>query len=255
MSRNKNIKPNSRTEHLHELRNRVIISLLAFICCFAVSYYFVENIYQFLVAPLEEIYKDRANSRLIYTGLTEAFFTYLKLAFYSGFFLAFPIIIMQVYNFIAPALFRSERKILTLFINLGPILFLAGGFICYQFIFPLAWKFFVGFENLGSNGGLPIILEARVSEYLSLSMQLILAFGLAFQIPIILLILIVSELIELETLKKSRKIAIVLIVVFAAIVTPPDIISQIGLAIAIYLLFEITLLIAKRLTKKKAKNA
>ena len=162
---------------------------------------------------------------------------------------------MQVYNFIAPALFRSERKILTLFINLGPILFLAGGFICYQFIFPLAWKFFVGFENLGSNGGLPIILEARVSEYLSLSMQLILAFGLAFQIPIILLILIVSELIELETLKKSRKIAIVLIVVFAAIVTPPDIISQIGLAIAIYLLFEITLLIAKRLTKKKAKNA
>ena len=132
MSRNKNIKPNSRTEHLHELRNRVIISLLAFICCFAVSYYFVENIYQFLVAPLEEIYKDRANSRLIYTGLTEAFFTYLKLAFYSGFFLAFPITIMQVYNFIAPALFRSERKILTLFINLGPILFLAGGFICYQ---------------------------------------------------------------------------------------------------------------------------
>ena len=83
MSRNKNIKPNSRTEHLHELRNRVIISLLAFICCFAVSYYFVENIYQFLVAPLEEIYKDRANSRLIYTGLTEAFFTYLKLAFYQ----------------------------------------------------------------------------------------------------------------------------------------------------------------------------
>jgi sec-independent protein translocase protein TatC len=237
-------------EHLIELRDRVVYSVLALIAGFAISYMYAGEIYNFLVRPLAHIYGEEAGRRMIYTGLTEAFFTYMKLAFFGGFILAFPVIATQMYRFIAPGLYKKERDFLLPVLVASPVLFAAGAALVYYFIFPLAWRFFLGFESTGGEGQLPIQLEAKVSEYLSLVMTLIMGFGLAFQMPVILLLLARVGLVSADMLVKRRKFAIVGIFIAAAVLTPPDVISQIGLAVPLLLLYEISVLVIRRLEKK-----
>jgi sec-independent protein translocase protein TatC len=240
------------SEHLVELRKRLLISFLVFIGFFTLCYFYVENIYAFLLKPLNDIYIGQTGRKLIFTGLTEAFFTYLKLASFAAFFCSLPFIIWQFYKFISPGLYKKERRIFWRIFASSPLLFIAGSSLCYYAIFPAAWKFFISFETKG--GDLPILLEARISEYLSLSTHLILAFGLAFQLPIIIALLAKTGLVSYELLASKRKYALVIILIIAAIITPPDIISQIGLALPMVALYELGVFISKRI-QKQSKNA
>ncbi|MDB2414676.1 twin-arginine translocase subunit TatC [Rickettsiales bacterium] len=238
-------------EHLAELKKRLLRSFVFLFLAFAVCYLFAEQIYDFLVQPLADIYGNQNGKRLIYTGLTEAFFTYMKVSFYAALFISFPVIAWQIYMFVAPGLYKNEKKVFLPFLIATPILFVMGGALVYYFIFPLAWSFFLSFEQIGSAGSLPIQLEARVSEYLSLVIQLIFAFGIAFQLPVLLTLLAKANIITAKGLAKMRKYAIVGIVAFAAVLTPPDVISQIGLAIPMWLLYEFSILSCRWVTKKK----
>ncbi len=241
-------------EHLAELRKRVLFSFAFLLLSFAVSYYFAEEIYRFLVAPLSDILEGQ-DRRLIYTGLAEAFFTYMKVAFYAGLFISFPVFTWQFYRFLAPGLYKKEKYIALPFLLAAPVLFIAGGALVYYQIFPLAWTFFLSFESMGTNNsGLAIQLEARISEYLDLVIQLIFAFGLAFQLPILLLLLVKAGVITSQWLSAKRRYAIVAIFIFAAAFTPPDIISQIGLALPMLLLYECSVFFAKILEKKNIEN-
>jgi len=241
-------------EHLIELKKRVLIALLAFIVATCLCYGFAAQIYAFLVQPLANAFPDPEHRRLIFTGLTEAFFTYLKLAVFAGFFVAFPVIAAQVYFFLAPGMYKNERKAFIPYLAAAPALFLTGAAFVYYLIFPAAWKFFLGFESTGGMGALPIQLEARVAEYLSLVMHLIIAFGLSFQLPLVLVLLVKSGMMKVGTLKKGRRYAIVAIVIVAAFITPPDIFSQIALSIPLYLLYEISILLCRNV-KEEPDNA
>lgn len=235
-------------EHLLELKKRVVYGLLAFFVATGVSYYFAEDIYAFLVQPLADALPEQR--RMIYTSLIEAFMTYLKLAVFAGFFLSFPVIATQLYLFLAPGLYKNERRALVPYLVAAPSLFFIGSAFVYYLIFPAAWKFFLGFESSGVGGGLPIQLEAKVSDYLSLVMHLMVAFGLSFQLPVVLVLLVRSGMIQLETLRSGRRYAIVLIVVVAAFITPPDIFSQIALSVPLYLLYELSILLCRNVDKR-----
>jgi len=246
-------KPMPLLEHLMELRTRLMWSIGAFIIAFAVCYYFSTQIYGFLAAPLAEILHAQAGGadrRMIFTALYEAFFTYLKVAFFGATFFSFPIWATQLWLFIAPGLYRSEKKAITPFLVASPFLFVAGAALAYYFIFPLAWTFFISFETPGGAGTVPIQLEAKVSEYLSLVMHMILAFGVAFQMPVALTLMVKVGILSVEGLRKGRRYAIVGMFVVAAIITPPDIISQIGLAVPLILLYEISILAAVWMQRK-----
>lgn len=234
-----------------ELKRRIIYSLLAFFAATGVSYYFAADIYAFLVQPLADAFPDPTHRRLIYTGLTEAFLTYLKLAVFAGFFVSFPVIATQLYLFLAPGLYKKERRALVPYLIAAPSLFLTGAAFVYYLIFPAAWRFFLGFESAGMNGGLPIRLEAKVSDYLSLVMHLMVAFGLSFQLPVVLILLVRSGMVELATLKRGRRYSIVLIVIVAAFITPPDIFSQIALSVPLYMLYELSILLCRNVGKKR----
>ncbi len=235
--------------HLIEFRKRLIYSLLALTAGFVVCYYFAPQIYGFLVKPLADATANEPR-RLIYTGLSEAFITYIKLALWSGCFVAFPVIAAQIWLFIAPGLYKHERRAFLPFLMATPVLFLMGAALAYYLVFPLAWKFFLSFEVPMAAGMLPIQLEARVSEYLSLSMTIIFAFGLAFQLPIILVLLTRIGLLSAAKLSQFRRYAIVLIFVAAAVLTPPDVISQISLAIPLMLLYEASIWVARWVEKQ-----
>jgi sec-independent protein translocase protein TatC len=228
----------------------MIISLLAILGGFILCYFFAPEIYEFLVRPLAKATHDESR-RLIYTGLTEAFITYVKLALWAGCFLAFPVIAAQIWMFVAPGLYKNERRVFLPFLIATPVLFLLGAAMAYYFVFPLAWKFFLSFEVLAAPGGLPIQLEARVSEYLSLSMTIIFAFGLAFQMPVLLVLLTRVGLLSAAKLSQFRRYAIVLIFVVAAVITPPDVVSQISLAVPMMLLYEVSILAAKWMEKQR----
>ena len=234
--------------HLIELRQRLIYALLAVFVGFAVSYAFAPQIYTFLVRPLAEASGD--HHRLIYTGLTEAFSTYIKLSLWTGCFIAFPIIAAQIWMFVAPGLYKNERKAFLPFLVATPVFFLAGASVAYYLVFPMAWKFFLSFEMQGTTESLPIQLEARVSEYLSLSMTVIFAFGLAFELPVILVLLARAGVISATKLSEFRRYAVVLIFVAAAVLTPPDLVSMLSLALPMMLLYELSILGAKWVEKK-----
>lgn len=247
-----NSKEQTLTEHLRELKLRFFYVSIVFFLSFALGYYFVEEIYAFLLSPLKENWGSSGKT-LIYTNLTEIFFSYLKLAYYIAVFVTLPFLLSQVYIFIAPGLYKNEKKALLPFLTISPLLFIIGGIFVYYFIFPMAWKFFLGFENLHSDI-LPMRLEAKVSEYLNIVINLIIAFGLAFQLPILLILLAKIGLIDEKILKDKRKFAIVIIFIVAAVLTPPDAISQIGLAIVMIMLYELSIFIIRK-TKKEEKDA
>jgi sec-independent protein translocase protein TatC len=235
--------------HLSELRQRLIYSLLAIFAGFIISYFFAPQIYAFLVRPLAAA-SEGEHRRLIYTGLTEAFTTYIKLALWTGCFIAFPIVATQVWMFVAPGLYKNERKAFFPFLIATPIFFLMGASVAYYVVFPMAWKFFLSFELPGTTETLPIQLEARVSEYLSLSMTVIFAFGLAFELPVILVLMARAGIVSAAKLSEFRRYAVVLIFVFAAVLTPPDLVSMVSLALPMLLLYELSIFGAKWVEKK-----
>lgn len=238
-------------EHIIELRRRLIYSLLGFAAAFGLCFYYAQPIYAFLVEPLAGAYPDPASRRMIYTGLAEAFVTYVKLGLFGGLFLAFPFLAFQLYRFMAPGLYKRERRVVLPFLLAAPVLFIMGAALAYYGVIPLAWKFFLSFEQVAVEGmGLPIMLEARVGEYLSLTMQLILAFGLAFQLPIVLTLLAIAGFVGSDTLRRGRRYALVIIVTVAAVITPPDIFSQIGLSIPLYLLYELSILSCRAVERR-----
>ena len=240
--------------HLIELRDRLKWAVIAFFIAFLGSYFVADHIYTFLVKPLEITYKDMGyeNPRMIYTGLTEAFFTYLKVSFYSALFISFPVIATQIYKFAAPGLYKNERQAFYPFLIATPVLFILGAALVYYFIFPLAWKFFLGFQTTGIETGLAIELEAKINEYLSLVLKLMFAFGLAFQLPVAISLLARAGLVSAKGMKSKRKYAFVGAFGAAAILTPPDLISQIGLGIPIIILYEISIHLASVMERKRA---
>jgi sec-independent protein translocase protein TatC len=236
--------------HLNELRQCLTWCVVFYLLAVCVCYSYAHNIYQLLAKPLVDLSTIESEKRLIFTGLTEVFFTYIKIAFFAGFIVSFPFICVQLYRFIAPGLYESERKLLIPYLIASPLLFLLGGLIVYFYIIPLAWAFFLSFETLNP-GGAQIMLEARISEYLSLIISLIVGFGLAFQLPVILILLVQLKLIPTQLLIDKRRYAIVIIFIIAAILTPPDVISQIAMAIPMLLLYEISIIICKQISKKQ----
>jgi sec-independent protein translocase protein TatC len=246
---------NSFTSHFIELRSRLIKSILFILVIFIVSYTFAEQIYNFLVDPYANAVKDdEIPRRLIFTALHETFITYLKVAFFVAIFLGSPVLLIQIYKFIAPGLYKNEKKALLPYMISTPILFLLGGLLVYYLVMPLAIKFFLSFESIGSSSSLPIQLEAKVNEYLSLIMRLIFAFGISFQLPVLLNLLARVGVVNSNYLKKTRRYVVVIIFAMAAILTPPDPITQIGLAIPLLLLYELSIITVRFTEKKKDKK-
>jgi sec-independent protein translocase protein TatC len=235
-------------EHLNELRKRLIYSAIAIVVLMVICFLFAGQIFDVLLNPYRSIYPNPGDMELIYTAPQEFFFTQVNLAFFGAVFIGFPFLATQIYQFVAPGLYKHERKALVPYLIATPIFFLLGAAMVYFIVLPMALGFFAGMQTE------EIRLLARVSEYLSLAMTLILAFGVCFQLPVVLTLLAQIDLIGVEILKKGRRYAIVIILIVAAFITPPDPVSQIGLALPMYALYELSIL-SVRIVERRRKAA
>lgn len=247
-------------DHLIELRQRLLYSVAGLLVAFLICFYFAQPLFDFLAEPLAAILIERGGEggnrdpRFIFTGLPDVFFTHIKVAFFFAAFITCPIFLTQLWKFVAPGLYRHEKHAFGPFLIATPVLFFSGGALVYYLIFPLAWEFFLAFEQAGTDSALPIQLEAKVNEYLSLVMKLIFAFGLCFQLPVIMTLLAKVGIATSEGMASKRKYAIVAVFVVAAIFTPPDPLSQVSLAVPIVLLYEVSIYMAKLVERKRRKD-
>jgi len=230
------------TAHLEELRRRLIICCIGIGIGFLGSFFFAKKIFYILMLPLTRFLPPK--STMIYTALPEAFFTYLKLSFFSGIFFAAPLILYEIWCFIAPGLYDHEKKYLFPFVTLSTIFFIGGVLFAYFVIFPIAFRFFLGYA---SDNITPL---PSIKEYLSFSCKLLLAFGVVFELPLFSLFLAKIGLINASLLKRNRKYALVLIFVVAAIFTPPDVVSQLLMAFPLIFLYELSIVLTKIFAKK-----
>ncbi len=229
--------------HLEELRKRIIYSLIAIGVGFAASYGFSEKIYYLIALPIKPFLKD--GNAFIFTGLTEAFFTYLKLSIFSGIILSSPVILYQIWCFIAPGLYKKEKRYALPFVFLSTLFFLGGVSFCYFVVFPIACKFFAEFASEY------IQMKLSIKDYLAFTCKFLFAFGLVFEMPVFVLFLAKLGIVNDKMLRSNRKIVILVVFVVAAFLTPPDMVSQVLMAIPLIFLYELSIIIAKVFGKKK----
>jgi sec-independent protein translocase protein TatC len=238
-------------DHLIELRSRLLKCVLALGVAFAVCLYFADDIFAILVRPLAAAF-PAGQGKLIYTKLYEAFFVELKVALFAAFFVSFPIIANQLWAFVAPGLYAREKRAFLPFLIATPVLFTAGAALAYFVVMPTAFKWFLGFE--GDKGGLRLEALPGTGDYLSLVMQFILAFGISFLLPVLLLLLNRAGIVSRTQLTRARRYVIVAIFALAAVATPPDVVSQLMLAVPLLLLFEGSLLVMRLTERNEAKR-
>ena len=240
--------------HLVEFRTRLIWAIVSFVACFLLCFCFARQIYAFLTVPLAHALAGHANNHLIYTALYETFFTYVKIGMFAGLCLAFPIIAAQIWLFVAPGLYRNERRAFLPFLIATPVLFITGAAFVFYVMLPFAIKFFLGYEAPPTNGAMGIQLQAKVSEYLDFVMALIFAFGLTFQMPVLLILLGRIGVLTSAQLRSMRRYAYVGIVALAAAVTPPDALSMVSLIVPLVVLYEASILCVSAIERQRAAN-